>query len=129
MNNENTVTLFPCQDAAVDGCPNDTSAPDTHCADCHLFHEEMAKGESLLMDESWKPVDDERPLIGFETVELEKLPDPPAEIIVPNVDNHYVMNAAEVDAQAALYEIAAVLAKYQNTLKQIDTALASYGVN
>ena len=129
MTNENTVTLFPCKDAAVDGCPNDTSAPDTHCADCQLFHEEMAKGESLLMDESWKPVDDERPLIGFETVELEKLPEPPVEIIVPNLDNHYVMNAAEVDAQAALYEIAAVLAKYQDTLKQIDTALASYEVH
>jgi hypothetical protein len=41
----------------------------------------------------------------------------------------YTMNAAEVDCQAALHEIVAVLGKYQNTLKQIDTVLASYGVN
>ena len=41
----------------------------------------------------------------------------------------YTMNAAEVDCQAALFQIAAVLNKYQETLKQIDTVLASYEVN
>lgn len=40
----------------------------------------------------------------------------------------YTMNAAEVDAQAALFQIAEVLGKYQDTLKQIDSVLASYTV-
>lgn len=151
MTNENTVTLFPCRDAASDGCPNTTVAPDTHCADCHLFHEEMAATRALLDDESWKSPADSiaavdaalAPLAGFEVVEVNVLPDPPAEIIVkesdlvlteeadkPDLDAVcYTMNAAEVDAQAALFEIVAVLGKYQETLKQIDTVLASYEVH
>ena len=152
MTNENTVTLFPCRDAATDGCPNDTSAPDTHCADCHLFHEEMATAQSLLADESWRSpadsiaaVDDAlKPLIGFEVVEfkgdVDNLPviihaEQPADLIIAeetpkfDLNNHYTMNAAEVDCQAALYEIVAVLGKYQDTLKQIDTVLASYEVH
>lgn len=150
MTNENTVTSFPCRDSQTDGCPNTTVAPDTHCADCHLFHEEMAAAKALLADDSWKPAVDSisvvdaalAPLVGFEVVEVNVLPAPPAEIIVqecdlvlteeadkPDLDSVcYTMNAAEVDAQAALYEIAAVLAKYQDTLKQIDTALAAYEV-
>lgn len=136
-NNTNPVTLFPCKDAAVDGCPNDTTQPDTHCADCHLFHEEMAATRSLLDDESWKSPADSiaavdaalAPIVaGFETVEVAPAVAP--EPAKPDLDSVcYTMNAAEVDAQAALFEIAAVLAKYQDTLKQIDTVLASYEVH
>jgi len=149
MTNENIVTLFPCKDAAVDGCPNDTSAPDTHCADCHLFHEEMAATKALLADDSWKPVDTlpappSEIVLGFEAVEfkgdVDNLPVivhavQESDLIIaeeqkPDLDSVcYTMNAAEVDAQAALYEIAAVLAKSQDTLKQIDTVLASYEVH
>jgi len=137
MTNENTVTLFPCKDAASDGCPNDTTQPDTHCADCHLFHEEMAAAQSLLADDSWKSPADSiaavdaalAPLVaGFETVEVAPAVAP--EPAKPDLDSVcYTMNAAEVDAQAALFEIAAVLAKYQDTLKQIDGVLASYTVS
>lgn len=154
MTNENTVTLFPCRDAATDGCPNDTSAPDTYCADCHLFHEEMAAAQSLLADESWKSPADSiaavdaalAPLVaGFEVVEfngdVDNLPvivhaEQPADLIIaeeadkPDLDAVcYTMNAAEVDCQAALYEIVAVLGKYQDTLKQIDAVLSTYEVH
>lgn len=134
MTNENTVTLFPCRDSASDGCPNTTVAPDTYCADCHLFYEEMASHRALLDDESWKTPADSiaavdaaiAPLVaGFETVEVA-----PVEPAKPDLDAVcYTMNAAEVDAQAALFEIVAVLGKYQDTLKQIDTVLASYEVH
>lgn len=136
MTNENTVTLFPCRDAASDGCPNTTVAPDTHCADCHLFYEEIESAKALLADESWKSPADSiaavdaalAPLAGFEVVEV--APVVQTEQEKPDLDSVcYTMNAAEVDAQAALYEIAAVLNKYQDTLKQIDTVLASYEVH
>lgn len=136
MTNENTVTLFPCRDAASDGCPNTTVAPDTHCADCHLFYEEIESAKALLADESWKSPADSiaavdaalAPLAGFEVVEV--APVVQTEQEKPDLDSVcYTMNAAEVDAQAALYEIAAVLNKYQETLKQIDTVLASYEVH
>jgi hypothetical protein len=137
MTNENTVTLFPCKDAATDGCPNDTSAPDTHCADCQLFHEEMAATKAFLADDSWKPVEDEKPLIGFETVEIPQIIDrKECDLVLteepakPDLNAVcYTMNAAEVDAQAALFQIAEVLNKYQETLKQIDGVLASYTVS
>lgn len=153
MTNENTVTLFPCRDSQTDGCPNTTVAPDAHCADCHLFHEEMAATRALLDDESWKSPADSiaavdaalAPLVaGFEVVEfkgdVDNLPaivhaEQPADLVIAEEqkpDLHsvcYTMNAAEVDAQAALYEIAAVLAKYQDTLKQIDGVLAAYEVH
>ena len=62
-------------------------------------------------------------LPGFEVVQV------PAEPVKPDLDAVcYTMNAAEVDCQAALFEIVAVLAKYQDMLKQLDTALAPYEV-
>lgn len=151
MTNENTVTLFPCRDSQTDGCPNTTVAPDTHCADCHLFHEEMAATRALLDDESWKSPADSiaavdaalAPLAGFEIVEfkgdVDNLPvivhaAQESDLIIEeespkfDLNNHYTMNAAEVDCQAALFEIVAVLGKYQETLKQIDTVLATYEV-
>ena len=151
-NNTDTVTLFPCKDAATDGCPNDTTQPDTYCADCFLFHEEMAATRALLDDDSWKSPADSiaavdaalAPLVaGFEVVEfkgdVDNLPvivhaEQESDLVIvedskPNLDAVcYTMNAAEVDCQAALFEIAAVLNKYQETLKQIDGVLASYEV-
>lgn len=129
MNDTNTVTLFPCKDAASDGCPNDTTQPDTHCADCHLFYEELESAKALLADDSWKsPVESSEIVAGFEVVEV--VPAVAPEPAKPDLDSVcYTMNAAEVDAQAALYEIAAVLAKYQDTLKQIDGVLAAYEVH
>lgn len=63
-------------------------------------------------------------LPGFQIVEI------PVEPVKPDLDAVcYTMNAAEVDCQAALYEIVAVLGKYQETLKQIDTVLATYEVH
>lgn len=136
MNDTNTVTLFPCKDAATDGCPNTTVAPDTHCADCHLFYEEIESAKALLADDSWKSPADSiaavdaalAPLAGFEVVEVA----PVVQTEQDKPDLHsvcYTMNAAEVDAQAALFEIVAVLGKYKDTLKQIDTVLASYEVH
>ena len=152
MNNENTMTSFPCRDSQTDGCPNTVTVADSHCADCAEFHASMAEAKTLLADDSWKSPADSiaavdaalAPLVaGFEVVEVNVLPNPPAEIIVnecdlvlteeadkPDLDSVcYTMNAAEVDAQAALFEIVAVLGKYQETLKQIDTVLASYEVH
>jgi len=135
MTNENTVTLFPCKDAVSDGCPNTTVAPDTYCCDCHLFYEEIAESQKLLNDESWKsPADSIAAVDAARSVlphfEIVDIPEPLPEPVKPDLDGVcYTMNAAEVDCQAALFEIAAVLAKYQDTLKQIDTVLASYEVH
>jgi hypothetical protein len=62
------------------------------------------------------------PLAGFEVVEV------PVEPVKPDLDSVcYTMNAAEVDAQAALYEIVAVLKNYKANLDTFANALNMYG--
>lgn len=136
MTNENSI-LFPCIDNQNDGCRNMVSTLGAHCPDCAEFHASMAEAKTLLADESWKSPADSisvvdaalAPIVaGFEVVEV--APVVKTEQDKPDLDSVcYTMNAAEVDAQAALYEIAAVLAKYQDMLKQIDAALAPYEVH
>jgi len=122
MTNESTVTLFACKDAAVDGCPNMTDVADTHCADCAAFHADMAETQKLLNDESWKPVDElpappSEIVLGFEVVEVtpvEQKPDLDAVC--------YTMNAAEVDCQQALFQIADIMRNLSKSLNDLDNA-------
>lgn len=60
-------------------------------------------------------------LPGFQIVEV------PVEPVKFDLNNHYTMNAAEVDCQAALYEIVAVLKNYKANLDTIANALNMYG--
>lgn len=147
MTNENT---FPCRDAATDGCPNTTVAPDTHCADCHLFYEELESAKALLADDSWKSPADSIATVdaalsllpGFEVVpfkgDVDNLPvivhAEQSDLIIvedakPDLDSVcYTMNAQEVDAQNALREIVAILTNLQTSLKACDDAFEKMGV-
>lgn len=61
-------------------------------------------------------------LPGFQIVEI------PVEPVKPDLDAVcYTMNAAEVDCQAALYEIVAVLKNYKANLDTFANALNMYG--
>ena len=129
MTNENTLTSFPCKDAAVDGCPNVTAVADTHCADCAEFHTSMAETRALLNDDSWKPNDSIAavdaalaPLVaGFEVVEVAPVVEVPEEKV--DLDTVcYVMNAAEVDAQDALRQIVAIMRDLRKSVDDLDNA-------
>ena len=147
MTNENTVTSFPCKDSAADGCPNTVAAADTHCADCAEFHASMAETKAMLNDDSWKPVADTiaavdaalAPLVaGFEIVTLpdgavDNLPvivhAEQSDLVIveddkPDLDSVcYTMNAAEVDCQAALFQIVDILRNLNKSLNDVDNAL------
>lgn len=127
MTNENTVTLFACKDASVDGCPNTTDIADTHCADCAAFHADMAETHALLNDDSWKPVADSIAVIdaalapivaGFEVVDIT-----PVEPVKPDLDSVcYTLNAAEVDCQQALFQIVDIMRNLSKSLNDLDNA-------
>jgi hypothetical protein len=130
MTNENTVTLFACKDAAVDGCPNVTDVADTHCADCAEFHASMAETRALLNDDSWKPNDSIAavdaalaPLVtGFEVVEVAPVVESPED--KPDLDSVcYTMNAAEIDCQQALFQIADIMRNLSKSLNDLDNAI------